>query len=116
MARPRGGWGLWLRAPVFLAAFAAVMAATAYALHATLSASPEGLGHRDAVYFGIHAAGLGAALVVGAVAGAVSRAPAAATGLAFLVAALAVFMLAQVGSYELACGGGHNDLIRHWTC
>ncbi|MBE7519165.1 MAG: hypothetical protein HS107_07940 [Thermoflexaceae bacterium] len=70
---------------------------------------------RDEIYLVLHTGMLVLALITGFAAGKWLNGMGAAYATLFAVF-LAVFMVtAQVGSYELACGG-QNDLIRHWAC
>lgn len=71
---------------------------------------------RDTVYFALHLTVLVGAVVAGFGLGKWLNG----LGLAYAVLMLAVMSAlmvgAQAGSQTLACRGGHNDLVRHWTC
>ena len=103
--------GLLLGA-VFVALYLAMMRA---ALNVSLFArySPN---ERDTVYLLIH----GSVLLGGVVAGFALGRWMGGLGTAyavFLGVLLSVAMAGTMaGSQTLACRGGHNDLVRHWTC
>jgi len=72
--------------------------------------------HRDVVYLAIHGGLLLAALVGGFVLGRWLNGLGLAYAVLFLVVLSLLMVGAQVGSYEIACQAGHNDLLRRWTC
>lgn len=71
---------------------------------------------RDIVYLAIHGLALMLALVAGTVIGGLSRRSSMAWAVVFGVVMVATMTVTMIGSYELACDAGVNDLVRHWTC
>lgn len=113
----RTGGGRGLLAIVLLALLVVGYVA---AMRATLGVSEvhsdRDAAERDTVYLVLH----GGLLAIGAVAGFAAGKWINGLGVAFavlFVVVLAVAMVAiQVASFELACAGGQNGLIRHWHC
>ncbi len=70
---------------------------------------------RDAAYFYLHVGVLLVAAVIGFGLGKWLNGLGVAYAVLFIVALALAMVLAQLGSFALACQG-HNDLIRHWTC
>jgi hypothetical protein len=71
---------------------------------------------RDALYLIIHGGILVAAPLLGFLVGKFFHNLGFAFGLLFLAVIVVVMVATLIGSRELACRGGHNDLVRHWTC
>lgn len=98
---------------LFVIAYAAAMRAT---IGVSEVHSDEDAAVRDQVYLALHGSLLGAAAVVGFVTGRWVNGLGLAHAVLFVVT-LAVAMVAlQVVSFELACSGGWNGVIRHWHC
>jgi len=70
---------------------------------------------RDGSYFILHVGLMLVAALTGFGLGKWLNGLGVAYAVLFVVVLALAMVLAQVGSYELACAG-HNDLIRHWTC
>lgn len=96
----------------FAAAYLSLMRAT---LDYSRLESGRTASDRDEVYFVLHTGLLAGALVAGFIVGKWLNGLGAAYATLFGVFLVAFMVLAQIGSYELACEG-HNDLIRHWVC
>jgi hypothetical protein len=109
--------GRWLFAAVLLLV---LVAGYVVAMRATVGVSrvdsDADAARRDLIYLVVHA-GL---LVVAAVAGFAAGKWVNGLGLAFAVLFLVVLAIAMVGiqvaTFEVACSGGPNGLIRHWHC
>ncbi len=71
---------------------------------------------RDSFYLLLHAALLLLAGVTGFGLGRWLSGLGLAYALLFLVLLSLVMIATQVGSHELACSAGRNDIVRHWTC
>lgn len=115
--RPARAFGVQL---VVALAWLVVLAASYLALmRATLDYSRLETGRtasdRDEIYLVMHMGLLATALVLGFIVGKWLNGMGTAYATLFATF-LAVFMVvAQLGSYELACAG-HNGLIRYWVC
>jgi hypothetical protein len=98
---------------VFTAIYVAIMRLS---INVSVVKGKAGADYRDGVYLAIH----GGLLLAAAIGGFGLGKWLSGLGLAYAVLFLLVLSLvmvgAQLGSYELACAGGHNDLIRRWTC
>ncbi len=70
---------------------------------------------RDTTYLALHMGLLAASAGAGFAIGKWLNGLGAGYALLFVLALSLGMLLAQLGSYSLACQG-HNDLIRHWTC
>ena len=112
--------------PVFVQVLAAVLLVAVVAgvyiflLRATMDISrpttDRSANERDIVYFLLHVTVLTGAAIAGFGLGKWLNG----LGLAYAVLMLAVvcslMVGAQAGSQTLACDGGRNDLVKHWTC
>jgi hypothetical protein len=72
--------------------------------------------HRDLVYLSVHAGVLAGAGVGGFLLGKWLNGLGVAYALLVLSATVVVMVGTQIGSQTLACEGGYNDLVRHWSC
>jgi hypothetical protein len=90
------------------------------AMRLTLDYSKPDTGHspdyRDTVYFWVHIGFFVAAAVGGFALGKWLNGLGVAYALLFVVVIAFAMAGLAIGSFSLACDGGHNDLIRHWTC
>lgn len=96
----------------FAAAYLALMRAT---LDYSRLEGGRTASDRDEVYFVLHMGLLAGALVAGFIVGKWLNGLGAAYATLFGAFLAAFMVLAQIGSYELACEG-HNGLIRYWVC
>ena len=117
-ARPsKPTWVAWLLSVVLLAAlFAAYLVVTHRAVGTDVPVGNADLSQRDTIYFSIHLATLGIGCVVGFCLGKWLNGLGAAFALLFLVILVSSLTATQVATYKLACGGGQNNIVRHWTC
>ena len=92
------------------------LAAMRLSLDVSVIRSKSDADFRDAVYLGLHGGVLLFATMGGFALGRWLNGLGLAYGVLFLVVLSLVMVGAQVGSYEMACSAGHNDLIRRWTC
>lgn len=109
-----------LQGGIAAAVILVLFAAYAAALHLTLLTPEDGrrldTEERDAIYFAIHGAVLLGGAVIGFALGKWLNGLGFAYATLCVVALFALMATAQLGSQALACSGGENDLIRHWTC
>ena len=117
-ARPsKPTWVAWLLSVVLLAAlFAAYLVVTHRAVGTDVPVGNTELSQRDTIYFSIHLATLGIGGVVGFSLGKWLNGLGAAFALLFFVILVSSLTATQVVTYKLACGGGQNNIVRHWTC
>ena len=117
-ARPsKPKWVAWLVASVsLLLIFAGYVAVTHAAVGREVPVGQAAMGRRDALYFSIHLATILLSSVIGFVLGKWLNGQGAAFALLFFVVMVSSLTTTQVVSYKLACGGGRNEIVRHWTC
>lgn len=95
-----------------------LIAAYALVMHLTVDISREGNSDadtRDLMYLYIHLGGLLGALVVGFSLGRWLSGLGIAFAVLFVVVLACSMVIAQAGTYQLACHG-QNDILRHWSC
>jgi membrane protease YdiL (CAAX protease family) len=116
----RVGWPRWAAITAASLGIFGLAAFYVAALRYTVDVSQPGNGYtadeRDGIYLAIHGVALLAAVALGAGLGRFARRQA--FGWASLYAVVIVVVMAGtlVGSRELACAHGENDLVRHWEC
>ncbi len=117
-ARPtKPAWVAWLLSVVLLLTlFAAYLAVTHKVVGTDVPNGNAALSRRDTIYFSIHLATLVLGCVLGFSLGKWLNGFGAAFALLFLVVLVSSLTATQVLTYKLACDGGHNNIVRHWTC
>ncbi|MEP7216245.1 MAG: hypothetical protein ABI782_08330 [Anaerolineaceae bacterium] len=117
-ARPsKPAWAAWLLSVVvLLALFAAYVLVTHRTVGAEVPLGNAELNQRDTIYFSIHLATVVVGSVLGFALGKWLNGLGAAFALLFLVVLVSSLAVTQVVTYRLACDGGQNNIVRHWTC
>ena len=117
-ARPtKPTWVAWLLAvALLLTLFAAYLVVTHKAVGTDVPIGNAALSRRDTIYFSIHLATLVIGCVLGFGLGKWLNGFGAAFALLFLVVLVSSLTATQVVTYKLACGGGQNNIVRHWIC
>lgn len=117
-ARPsKPTWLAWLLSVVLLLLiFGAFIAVTHSAVGADVPVGNAAMSRRDTIYFSIHLATIVVGCLVGFLLGKWLNGLGAAFAVLFLVVLVSSLTATQVVTYKLACGGGENDIVRHWTC
>lgn len=117
-ARPaKPTWVAWLLSVVLLLClFAGYIFATHAAVGADIPVSSAAMSRRDTVYFSIHLGSIVVGSVSGFALGKWVNGLGAAFALLFLVVLVTSLAATQVVTYKLACDGGQNNIVRHWTC
>ena len=110
-------WVAWLLSVVLLiATFAGYVFVTHAAVGSDVPVGNAALGERDAIYFSIHLATIVIGCFCGFILGKWLNGMGAAFALLFVVVLVSSLTGTQVVTYKLACGGGPNNIVRHWTC
>jgi len=117
-ARPtKPTWAAWLISVVVLPTlFAAYLVVTHKVVGTDVPIGNAALNQRDTIYFSIHLATLVVGCVLGFSLGKWLNGFGAAFALLFLVVLVSSLTATQVVTYKLACSGGQNNIVRHWTC
>lgn len=85
-------------------------------LEVSVLSNETDLERRDEVYLIVHGGTVLVAAVLGFLVGKWLNGLGLAYALLFVIVTLVAMMALLLGSYELACEGGQNGLIRHWEC
>ncbi len=110
-------WVVWLLSIVLLLlVFGVFIAVIHRVVGDDVPVGGAAMSRRDTVYFSIHLATILVGCLLGFVLGKWLNGLGAAFALLFLVVLVASLTATQVVTYKLACGGGENDIVRHWTC
>lgn len=117
-ARPsRPTWLAWLLSVALLVLlFAAYVVITHAAVGTRVPVGQAAMSRRDSIYFSIHLATILIACLFGFALGKWLNGLGVAFALLFVVVMVSSLAATQVVSYKLACGGGQNNIVRHWTC
>lgn len=114
---PGGAGGRWILAAVLIAlCVAGYVGAMRATVGLSVVESDADAARRDLVYLAIHLGVLGGAAMVGFVAGKWVNGLGLAFAVLFVVVLATVMVGLQVVTFEVACSGGPNGLIRHWHC
>jgi amino acid permease len=114
---PAPRWAIGLAASLaFLGLAALYVAGLRYIRESSMPGAAYTADERDALYLIIHVAALLFAVLLGFTLGKLLQGRGFAWAVLFAALALVVMGATMLGSRELACGAGHNDLVRHWEC
>lgn len=116
----RGPWPPWITSLAaslgILGLVALYLAALRYIRESSFPGNGYTADERDALYLVVHLALLFFALLLGFTIGRAANGKGLAWALVFGIVALVLMAGTIIGSRELACETGRNDLVRHWEC
>lgn len=117
-ARPsKPTWVAWLfSALLLLGLFAAYVFIVHRVVGTDVPVGQDAMSERDTIYFSIHLGVIVIGCLLGFILGKWLNGLGAALGLLFFVVLVSSLTATQVVTYKLACSGGENDIVRHWTC